>query len=497
MASQLFRDLVRAAPPALVLCLLSTTAHAEPWLEVGPVFDGTQFDVVAGQDRLHVATTRYLELSPGGDVLASEDLGDVEQAHLMHSPAIARDAEGLIHVALRSGGDFDGGYSLGYRRRETDGTWSAPTGFGTPARWNWQVGVAADGNGGAYLLATETGPNVWADLHVFHATGGAVLPLTQITGWYRVDNIATLRGDGARVALASGDNSQPMRLGWGLADAGLATALSGGTSHAMGAGDHGFPSLDFDGNGALHVSYGSGFTDHNQFPAACSNCMAGQVHYARLDAAGTLVPGSGRTVLSELDTWHLSIGMSAIAATDDGLNVVVAGLKTHDAKVGEASSLLSTFSTDGGATWSPALDTGRLVHAGEGRLRPRMVGMGERVYLFVSDNAAPGRISLSVMEFPTSGGDDGGGTETTGGDESTSGDDGLGTTGSDGETGLPATTNADSATSTAGGSGLGRPPAAPSTSTGCDCRSTPTPAPTACLSLLLLALGVRRRRPTR
>lgn len=494
MSSRPSFDLALATVALFATALGSTTALAEPWLDLGPVFEGTQFDVVRGEDRLHIATTQYLEMSSDGEVLLSEALGDVEQSPLFHAPAIARDEEGAIHVALRTGGNFDGGYTLGYQRREADGTWSSVIEFGAPAQWNWQVGVAPDGDGGAYVFATTTGGNVWADLNVFHATAGVVQPLTQISGWYRVDNVATLRGDGARVVLAAGDNSQPMRMGWGLADAELANGLSKGTVHNAGPGDHGFPSLDFDSSGTLHVSYGSGFTDHNQFPAVCPNCVAGQVHYFRVETTGTVIPGSERTVLTDLDTWHLSIGISAVAASEDGLNVVVAGLQTHDMKAGEASSLLTTFSNDGGATWSPALDTGRSINAGEGRLLPRMVGLGDRVHLFVSDNAAPGQISLSVMEFPSSGtGGTGGGT----GGDATTGADGLSSSG----TGATAggvdpgvdTGSTDGGTSGAAGSGLG-PPSVPSPGTsGCACQAAKSRTSSAWLGLLLLGLYARRR----
>ena len=380
----------------LAPCFLTLVAA---WEFRGPVTSGVQFDAVRDDSGVvHVVSDHYVQLDTTGQVLVDEPVGDAVQNPMLHAPAIAVDADGTVHVALRAGGDFDHGYTLQYRRRSPDGEWSAGTTFGTPARWNWQVGVAGDGSGGAVLMATETGDNVWAHLHLYQGTAGGVAPLTTASGWYRVDNGALLRSHGGVVALAAGDNSQPTRLAIAAGD--LASAVASPSTHAAGTGsDHGFPSIYFDRAGALHLTYGSGFTSHDQFPGACPSCVDGEVHYARFGVDGS-AQVDDRTVLTGLDTWHLSIGMSAVAATDDGSGLAAVGLRTHDTKEGFASSLISTTSEDGGQTWAAQTDTGREINAGEGRLRPRMVGVGRTLVLLYADNSAAGQVSMATMDFP-------------------------------------------------------------------------------------------------
>lgn len=406
---------------ASVVATVAGEAHAEPWVDVGPVTSGTQFDVVAGPaGRLHIISDQYVQLDANGSVLVSESVGDIVSHPFQHAPAIAIDPDGTVHVALRDGGDFDGGFTLRYRTRTPDGTWSNGFAYSAPVQWNWQVGIATDGAGTAYLLATEKGGDVWANLRIFQANGSGVMHLGDIEGWYRVDNSALLRSRGGVIALASGDNSQPTRLGIANAGAGLVGELSAGATHSAGAGDHGLPDVFLDEQDGIHFTYGSGLTNHDQFPGQCPGCIPGEVHYARYSSAGAVtVPD--QTVITGLDTWHLSIGMSAVGASDDGDEVVVAALEAHDMKAANASNLITSFSIDGGTTWSPQLDTGRTINGGEGRLRLRMASIGDRVFLLAADNAAPNQVSLSYMQFP----DDGEGESGTG----STGEPPMGTTG--------------------------------------------------------------------
>ncbi len=477
--------------------MLPARAAAEDWVFRGAVAGGTQFDAVSGPDAtLHLVSDHYVRLDGTGTALLNEAIGDAEQSPMLHAPAIAVDPDGTVHLVTRDGGNFDAGYTLRYHRRHPTEGWGYSHAFDSPVQWNWQVGVASDEQGTAYLMSTRKGGNVWADLRLFEATDAGVTELGDIAGWYRVDNSALLRGRSGVIALAAGDNSQPTRLGVGAAGPGLLTTLMSGAEHAAGSGsDHGFPCVYLDDSDGIHFSYGSGFTNHDQFPAACPSCVAGEVHYNRYDENGGAVFAGDRTVITGLDTWHLSIGMSAVAATDNGVNVVIAALKTHDSKEGFASTLITSFSTDGGETWSPQLNTGRSVNAGEGRLRPRLVALGSDVHLLYVDNAAPGQISMATMAFPPDpevptpgdggGDDDGEMPSSEDGDES----DGGGTGGDDSDSATSAgpadpTSGVIPATTTFG---------AADADTGCSCRSDRPHAPV-WLGLLVLA-SLRRRRP--
>jgi len=470
------------------------TAAAEDWTFLGAVTGGTQFDVVTGPDEtIHLVSDHYVQLDASGAILLSESVGDPEQSPLFHAPALAVDPDGTVHLVVRAGGGFDAGYTLQYRTRSPAGVWTDGVDFDTPIQWNWQVGVASAGDGAAYLMSTRKGDNVWADLRLFEANGSSVSHLGDISGWYRVDNSALLRGRNGVIALAAGDNSQPTRLSLGLPGDSLFAALSSGAQHAAGTGgDHGLPCVYFDDANGVHLSYGSGFTNHDQFPSECPSCVDGEVHYNRYAVDGTAVFAADRTVMTGLDTWHLSIGMSAVAATDDGDEVVMVALQTHDEKEASASTLTSSFSIDAGATWSPQLDTGRSINGGEGRLRPRMVALGKTVYLLYADNAQPGQVSLAMMQFPADPDDPPAGDDDDGGNA----DDGTSDDGEDGSDGPAAGTTGDA------GSGDGADDALPTSSTfglnegdaGCSCRGSRRAPTTMGFVAVLLAAFFRRRK---
>ena len=99
-------------------------------------------------------------------------------------------------------------------------------------------------------------------------------------------------------------------------------------------------------------------------------------------------------------TWHLSTGLSAVAASDDGRIVLAVALLSDGSQGASNSDLLWNYSEDGGSTWSSQQDTGRNTDGGEGRHRPRLAAIGSTFFLFYSDRGESG-ISLAVMEFET------------------------------------------------------------------------------------------------
>ena len=104
-------------------------------------------------------------------------------------------------------------------------------------------------------------------------------------------------------------------------------------------------------------------------------------------------------VFDGLGSWHLSCGLSAIAASDDGDSVLAIGLLSDGSDGATNSDLLWAYSVDGGASWSDPQDTGRNTNAGEGRSRPRLVAVGEKFFLFYNDTDNSG-ISLGTITLP-------------------------------------------------------------------------------------------------
>jgi len=80
--------------------------------------------------------------------------------------------------------------------------------------------------------------------------------------------------------------------------------------HSAGSGRTGFPDLYVDGTDTVHFSYGALET----------------VFYNKYTAAGSRVFSSDIAVFDGLGSWHLSCGLSAIAASDDGDSVLAIGL---------------------------------------------------------------------------------------------------------------------------------------------------------------------------
>ncbi|MBW1871411.1 MAG: putative metal-binding motif-containing protein [Deltaproteobacteria bacterium] len=101
----------------------------------------------------------------------------------------------------------------------------------------------------------------------------------------------------------------------------------------------------------------------------------------------------------------MSIGLSAVAASDDGSSIVAVALKSDGSQQAADSDLLWVYSNDGGQTWSSQADTGKNVNGGEGRCRPRRVAIGQKFYLFFGDNQASGSSLASMTVFRDRDGD--------------------------------------------------------------------------------------------
>ena len=383
---------------SLVVLGVAVPASAQTWKKRGVVTKSPTYDAVRGNDgRAHVIADRYLQVARDGKVLLDEPIADGVKNPLEFPPAIHVGADGAVHVAVRSGGNQSTGYVTSYRRRSPGGSWGGAVQFGSPVKWNWQVAVATNSKGDAFTLSTGAGDNVWRPLHVWQVTGG-VTAVGKLDSVFRVDNQAILRSSGGRVYFASGNNSEPVTFAHG--DGTAAGFSNSAKRHSAGSGsERGFPDLYPDASGAVHLVYGSGHTKHPATFPACSGCVDGELHYAKYEN-GTAKVGSDKTLFRNLGTWHLSIGLGAVAASDDGGVVVAVALETDDSKEAAQSKLLWAHSMDGGKSWSAPEDSGLRVFGAEGRLRPKIVGLGRTFVMFYWDRDAPFSVSAATLEFP-------------------------------------------------------------------------------------------------
>ncbi len=383
-----------------LLCLLlcaapPMTAEAQPleWTSHGTVAQGSQFDALRGPDgHVHLITSRYYVFDADGTLLGEEDPGDGHQGDLDFPPAIAVDDEGAVHIVTRHDGDFEGGNDIRYRRRAADGSWDRDYLVGSRERRNYVVGVTKVG---ARVIVSHTvaGGDVWGDVKLWEAGESGATALGSLGGIWRADCGIRMRTNGDRMFVASGVPDPDGRAYLLHADAGgdLTGTLAANTwEHHDGSGRRGFTDLRVDGQGQAHLTYGAQHT----------------VHYNRYDAWGQRVFVDDIQIGSDLGDWHMSAGLSAVGASDDGETVVAVLLRSDGSQQASNSDLLWSFSLDGGEHWSDPEDLGVNTTGGEGRLMPRIVAVGNDFLLFYKDT---GNGSISLMTMYVERDDDGDG----------------------------------------------------------------------------------------
>ncbi len=366
-----------------------------PWKFHGPIADGMQMDAVRGPNGLiHLIAERYCRLNSNGDVIIREDQGDTNHNKLNYPPSIAAGPDGTVHIVTRDpGGGFNDGYNLRYRCRDPTGLWKTNYIYRKPEKRNYIVGVAADGSRNVFLLSTNAGENVWGVIKIFREAGGKCVLLGQLgrkdfspeRGIWRCDTGVRMRGFKGRIYLASGlcDRDGAAYIAFADGPEKLVEQFKKTMQrHKSGSGRKGFPDLYVADDGSVHFTYGA---------------QIGVVYYNRYDSEFKKVFADDRKIFEGLGKWHMSAGLSAVAASDDGKTVVAVALKTDDSKEAADSTILWACSKDGGKTWSKAKDTGRKTHGGEGRLTPRLIAIDKKFFLLYYDNAF-GKICLATLE---------------------------------------------------------------------------------------------------
>ncbi|GMV16485.1 MAG: hypothetical protein AMXMBFR56_47090 [Polyangiaceae bacterium] len=381
---------------------LGATARAVPtWSHLGPVLDGRQFDAVRGPSgSVHVIASEYAELTAAGAVVLTEPQGDGRQGGLDFPPAIAVGPDGAVHIVTRHGGSFADGHDIRYRRRSASGSWDVDVLLGSPVARNYVVAVTAVSSL-SLALSSQAGANVWGDLHLWSASA-TPSQLGSLADLWRADADARLRAHGERIALVAGKPDPDGSASIAFADGGGNVVGDFGASvvtHQAGSGRRGFPDVWFDQNGHAHFVYGA----------------EQQLYYNRYDAQGAAVFASDVRVFDGLGTWHLSTGLGAVAASDDGATVLAVALVTNGSQEASDSQLVWSASTDGGATWSAQATVGKQTHGGEGRARPRLVGLGS-AFMLLFNSTSGQKLEVSLASgFETPGADAGGAGGAPGG----------------------------------------------------------------------------------
>jgi len=398
-----------------VLCLtLAWTgeSRAQPfqWTSHGAIADGTQFDAVRGPQHLHIVSSRYYEVDLSGTVLVAEDHGDPHHGDLDFPPALAVEDDGTVHLVTREGGDYTAGFDIRYQRRNSGGTWDRDYYVGQQEKRNYTVTVAS--TGGRVFVGYGSGDdNVWGDLRFFEAGAGSATAIGDISGIWRSDSGVRMRSrSGGALFFGSGkpDPNGEAYLLYAPGGGDVVGDMVAHTSvHNAGTDRKGFTDVYVDGTGHTHFTYGALHT----------------AHYNRFDASGIKVFGSDLQIADNLGDWHMSAGLSAVAASDDGTIVVAVVLVANGTQQASDSDLLFTVSLDGGASWSTPEDTGWNTDGGEGRLTPRMVAFGDEFFLVYKDSDSNAITLASMFVDDGTGDDDTADDDDSGDDDDDSGDD--------------------------------------------------------------------------
>ena len=378
------------------------------WSFKGSVANGTQFDAQAGPNNLvHIISSRYYQIDLTGAVVVDEAQGDGVQSLLGFSPAIAVGEDGSVHIITRHDGSASTGHDIRYRRRNVAGTWDRDYIFGSRVARNYVVGVTKTTND-VTMSYTEVGDgnspytsDVSGDIHLWQPGSTSATFMGSIVNEWRADADSRLRGSNDTVYLISGAPEALTAAAYiSQADEGsnlrnrLATSTQthnlGDLTDGDGRKRRGFPDVAIDGSNNAHFTYGA----------------VSEVYYNKYDANGNKVFANDKLLFDsgDLGNWDLgiSIGLSAIAVSNDGSFVVAIGLKAKGDNEANNTDIMWTYSTDGGATWSDVQDTGKNTDTGEGRRRPRLVAIGNTFVLLFGDTNVAG-ISMGVLAFDASG----------------------------------------------------------------------------------------------
>ncbi len=384
-----------ARPPAwlcgffLLLSILvaGQAALARPqWRLHGRVAEGGQIDVQAAADgTIHLVSSRYYRFDRQGVLLLEEAVGDDRQGPLDFPPALAVDATGAVHLLTRHDGSWSDGFTLRYRRRGSTGAWERAITLDPRAPRNYVVGIGATGPDNVVMLSGRQQDNVWGSLVLWRTDGGGVRPEGELDDIWRVDTDARMRAGDDRIFLVSGRCDGDGTVYFTHCRSGgdcLAEMRANLRAHKGGSGRRGMPDIAVDGQGQGHLTYGA----------------YQEVYYNRYDARQRPVFAEDRKIFSDLGTWHLSIGLSAVAASADGDRIVAVALRSDGSKTAADAELLWTWSADGGENWSTPRPVGVRTDGGEGRRRPRLVAVGTTFYLFYADRQVPG-ISMASIDL--------------------------------------------------------------------------------------------------
>ncbi len=340
------------------------------WCPPVPAADGGQAAAAIGPDGvIHFLSDRYFQINADGSRRLSEPVGDERQGALDFYPALAVGRDGAVHAITRHGGDWNSGHQIRYRRRNPAGRWDLDLPVGKPGARNYVV-AAAVMEGGRVFVAHSVHPpeeNMNSYVELYEIADGAVLSRGRLPGstLLRADDGFCMESAGPFLHLATGSPWPGGSTSYfaGPPAQGLPRKIG---THAAGNGRKGSPWMASDGKGFVHITYGA----------------EGCVWYNKVACEGRKMFPKDVLLGEGLGRWHLSVGISGVAASADGRRVLAVLVRSDGSKGLEKGQVLWTCSSDGGIGWTQPRETPFQVHCGEGRRRPILLAGADQFYLF-------------------------------------------------------------------------------------------------------------------
>ena len=351
--------------------------------------EGTNFDVVIANDKIYMISDHYYEFDLAGDLLIeNSNVTDLGQGTFDFGPAIDVGSDGEVHIISRGTGTGTEGFNLRYSKKEINGLWSVENNaLGSPVARNYVVDVVATDNGEAlYAHSKQTTDDVWSSVFFYNLDGNGIESLGdfETSDLYRIDADFRMERFQDQLYIATGrpDPDGAVHYMHATIDSNLPVNLAASqTALTAGEGRRGQPDLRIDETGNVFVTYGS---DQTIFFGRYSNDGTGDVQ--------------DLPIMSNLGTWHLDLGLSALASTPGGDTIMVVGLRTDGSKEASICALLYTYSFDGGRSWVyPNEIVGYMTNGGEGRMRPRVKFYRGRFYVFY--NNVTGGIAVTSLDL--------------------------------------------------------------------------------------------------
>lgn len=361
------------------------------WSTPRAVVPGTKCDVIASSSgTIHLITRQYYQFDADGNEIAAESHGDNSQGARDDGPSIDIGPDGKIYELTKAGGGPNHAHQITFRLRSADGSIEKEMTVSPGVDNNRTMAVWPGQNGEAYWMqSTNAGyPNPPDHYDVNHIdAGGNTILGDLLFNSTQIDFVCDGARSGDIIAAAMGGRSECSYTWADISQSDILAQMKNNRSvHKPPEGWPGWPALYTDGKGDVHLVYGG---------SEGRNPEHAWMFYNRYTGGSRKVFDNDVLVM---EGWpHRTI--PAIATSDDGNTIVCVGpAGLHNDGWENNAVLVFCYSTDGGESWS-AKDTidGTKVDTDEGFRRPRMAGLGNRIYLFFNqmhDN----NISLTFMD---------------------------------------------------------------------------------------------------